>query len=325
MPPDAKTEPMQSLPDGSLEHLPVGLFSAVMGLFGTALAFEAAGLSPISQVFAGLAISLFVYLAGLYAVKAVKHPSAVRADWNHPVKLAFFPAISISLLLCAIVLQSTAPALAAIIWGIGAAGQAALTLAVISSWISHRGFGPGQLSPAWFIPAVGNVVAPVAGVPLGFVEASWYFLSVGLLFWIVLLTLVFNRLIFHDPLPGKLRPTIVILIAPPAVAFLAWLQLNGGVVDAFARILFNAGLFFTALVAIQLPALLRLPFAISFWAFSFPVAAMTVACFRMSALTDQTGFAALAWVLLVALTGIIAGLSWRTIRAARRGELLVPD
>jgi tellurite resistance protein len=34
----------------------------------------------------------------------------------------------------------------------------------------------------------------------------------------MLLTLVFNRIIFHDPLPGKLQPTLVILIAPPAVA-----------------------------------------------------------------------------------------------------------
>ena len=32
------------------------------------------------------------------------------------------------------------------------------------------------------------------------------------MFWIVLLTLVMNRLIFHDPLPDRLVPTLVILI-----------------------------------------------------------------------------------------------------------------
>ena len=30
-----------------------------------------------------------------------------------------------------------------------------------------------------------------------------------------------SDLLVHDPLPGKLKPTLVILIAPPAVAFLA--------------------------------------------------------------------------------------------------------
>lgn len=176
------------------------------------------------------------------------------------------------------------PAVSAALWGVGALVQALLTLVIVAAWISHRPFGPAMLSPAWFIPAVANVIVPLGGAHLGLYDVSWYFFSVGVLFWIVLLTLVFNRLIFHDPLPGKLRPTLVILIAPPSVAFLAWIELNGGAMDATANVLFNIGVFFAALVAIQLPALLRLPFAMSFWALSFPLAALTTATFRYAAL-----------------------------------------
>ncbi len=116
---------------------------------------------------------------------------------------------------------------------------------------------------------MGNVIAPVAGIDLGYIEISWFFMSIGLLFWMVLLSLVMNRLIFHDPLPKRLQPTLVVLIAPPAIAFVAWTEIAGGV-DAFARLLLNAAYLFTLIVAVQLPRILRLSFSLSFWALSFP-------------------------------------------------------
>ena len=321
------TQTSNETPDTSnrLAHFPVAFFSAVMGLMGTSLAVEAAGFKAAGHAIALFAALVFATQALLYAIKAIRHPAAVAAEWNHPVKLAFFPAISISLLLAAIALRGTMPEFAAILWMIGAVGQGVLTLAIVTSWISHRGFGVGQMSPAWFIPAVGNVIAPIAGVPLGFVDPSWYFFAIGILFWIILLTLVFNRLVFHDPLPGKLRPTLTILIAPPAVAFLAWLQLNGGSLDALARILYNLGLFFTALVLIQARGLLRLPFALSFWALSFPIAAMTIASFRYAALSGSTIFVGIGWALLALLAIIIVGLVWRTGQAILRGEICQPE
>jgi tellurite resistance protein len=321
----ADTAAETATPHSRLAHFPIAFFSAVMGLMGTSLAFEAAGFTTIGHVVVAFAILVFGVQSALYAAKAVRHPGAVAGEWNHPIKLAFFPAISISLLLGAVALRGVMPELAFGIWVLGAVLQAVLTLAIVTSWISHRGFGVGQMSPAWFIPAVGNVIAPIAGVSFGFVDASWYFFSLGVLFWIVLLTLVFNRLIFHEPLPGKLRPTLTILIAPPAVAFVAWLQLNGGVLDAPARMFYNLGLFFTALVLLQVRGLIRLPFALSFWALSFPIAAMTIASFRYAALSGAPVFLGIGWALLGLLLVIIAGLLWRTSLAILRDEICQPD
>jgi tellurite resistance protein len=139
------------------------------------------------------------------------------------------------------------------------------------------------------------------------------------------MTLVFNRLIFHDPLPERLRPTLVILIAPPAVAFLAWLKLGGGTIDAPARLLLNIGYFFTALVAIQVPALLRLPFALSFWALSFPLAAIATASFRFAAITGSAPHRTAGFVLLALVVVAIAILVVRTIRAALAREICQPE
>jgi tellurite resistance protein len=45
--------------------------------------------------------------------------------------------------------------------------------------------------------------------------------------WLVLFTIIMNRIIFHNPLPQKLLPTLIILIAPPAVAMLSLASLHG--------------------------------------------------------------------------------------------------
>ena len=273
-----------------LSEFPISFFSVVMGLGGLALSLRAAehALGRDGQVSAAavvVTIVVFALIATIYGIKAASRSQAVIAEWRHPVRIAFFPAISISLLLIAAALTPTARGWAEAVWIAGATLQGALTLSIIANWIGHRPFQPAQLNPAWFIPAVGNVVVPIAGVQLGYVELSWLFFSAGLVFWIVLLTLVFNRLIFHDPLPGKMTPTLVIMIAPPAVSFLSYLGLAGDA-DPFARILLNAGYVFAAIVLTQATKLRRLPFALSWWALSFPVAALSIASLRFA---DATG------------------------------------
>ena len=321
--PDLGTAPTRQEP--WLAHFPITLFGSTMGLFGLALAARAAGLAAVSDGVAGAGALVFLGLLALYIAKAIRFPGQVVEEWNHPVRLSFFPASNISILLLSLLLHNIAPTLSTALWVIAASTQAVLTLVIVSTWISHRAFPHQTLSPAWFIPAVANVIVPLGGVHLGLEEPSWYFFSVGILFWLILLTLVFNRIIFHDPLPGKLQPTLVILVAPPAVGFLAWIELNGGQIDAFARILMNTGLFFAALVALQVPTLLRLPFALSFWALSFPLAALTTAVFRYAALTESdlfrvSGFALLG---LLALTILVLGV--RTIRAAVAGDICKPE
>lgn len=319
-----------TLQKNRLEHFHITFFASVMGLAGLTLALHTAelylGMSHVlSTASLVLTVADFVVIALLYIMKALRHPSAMAGEWKHPVKLAFFPAVSISLLLIATAMRPVSMDAARVIWIVGAALQAGLTLAVISGWIGHRPFQPVHISPAWFIPAVGNVVAPVAGVSLGYVELSWMFFATGLIFWVILLTLVMNRLIFHDPLPARLLPTLVILIAPPAVGMLAWLQLNGGQLDAFARILYYAAIAFTGIVAVQAPGFAKLPFALSWWALSFPVAALTIASFRYADLLGSVTHGGLALVFLALLVAIVAILVARTLIGAAKGEICQPE
>jgi len=49
--------------------------------------------------------------------------------------------------------------------------------------------------------------------------------AVGFILWCVLFTVIMNRIIFHNPLPQKLLPTLFILIAPPAIGFISYTTL----------------------------------------------------------------------------------------------------
>ncbi len=323
-----------------LEHFPITFYATTMGLGGFTLALRAAakplGLGPLPyQVMFAVTATVFVLISLFYLAKAIKHPQGVSAEWHHPIRLSFFPTIAISLLLLSIIALTVSMPLALALWLVGTPLQGIMTLAVVTNWIGTRSFQHGQLNPAWFIPAVGNVIVPVAGAQMGFTEFSWLFFSAGMIFWLALLTLVFNRLIFHDPLPGKLQPTLVILIAPPAVAFIAWLRLTGEPivpgavighgVDPFAHILLSLAYVFAALVAVQLPRILRLPFAMSFWALSFPVAALTIATFLHAEYAHSEPHLRMATAFLVFLTLLIAGLVGRTVLGIIRGEICQPE
>ena len=312
-----------------LAAMPVSFFAVVMGLAGLAIAWEK--VSHVLGVPAGIGLVLqavtgatFVVLALAYLAKLVGHASVVAAELHHPVKLSFFPTISIGLLLLAIATLRSAPGLSEGLWLVGMALHLAFTLYVLGAWINHTHFEIQHMNPAWFIPVVGNIVVPIAGVEHGYVEPSWFFFSVGVVFWLVLLVIVFYRVIFHPPLPGKLMPTLFILIAPPAVGFVAYLKLTGEL-DAFARVLYYVGLFLTLMLFSQLNHFARLKFFLSWWAYSFPLAAITIATFVMYEHHGSAGWLDLGIALLALLTLAIGMLVLRTAMAVSRREICVEE
>ncbi|MBK5945934.1 C4-dicarboxylate ABC transporter [Rhodobacter veldkampii DSM 11550] len=327
----ATTTAEQAAPS-RLQNFPITFFATSMGFGGLTLALRAAaeplglGTAPFRAALAAT-VTVFGLVALVYAVKAARYWRAVHAEWHHPVRLAFFPTVSVSILLMSIAFLSVSRQAAELLWLFGTGLQGVLTLAVITGWIGTRSFMHGHLNPAWFIPAVGNVIVPVAGAQLGYSETSWLFFSAGIMFWVILLTLVFNRLVFHDPMPGRLQPTLVIMIAPPSVAFIAWVRMQGETagIDAFGHILLSLGYVFAALVLVQLPRILKLPFAMSFWALSFPLAALTIASFVYA---EKAASQVHMWVgagLLAALALLIAVLVGRTAVAIARHEICHPE
>jgi len=316
-----------SEPSSRLKNFPISWFSIVMGLAGLTIAWSKTESIfsldvPISLGLLALTIMAAGLLAAIYFAKWLKYPGEVVAEVRHPVKLAFVPTVSISLILLSIATLHLAPQVSFWLWSIGTVLHLMLTLYVLSSWMHHDRYEIQHLNPAWFIPVVGNILVPIAGVHHAPAEISWFFFSAGLFFWPVLTAILFYRLIFHASLPGRLLPTLFIFIAPPAVGFISYLNLVGGV-DAFAMVLYSVGLFFTLLLAAQIGYFSKLQFFLSWWAYSFPLAAITIATLAMAEHSGLPFFFILAPILLTILSLVIAGLLVRTVLAVARREICV--
>lgn len=315
--------------DGWLRHVPVPLFAVGMGVTGLGIAWRkaahvAGAPSLIGEVIIILAAALFSTVGLLYLAKALRHAKAVAAEFRHPIRGNFFAAISISLLLLAIGALPLGKAVALPLWSLGAVVHLGLTLHLLGRWIVNN-HDLQHSNPAWFIPVVGNIVVPLAGVPLGQVEVSWFFFSIGMVFWVLLFTIVFYRIVFHDQMPVKFVPTLFILIAPPAVGFLSWTVLTDGALEPTGRLLFYSSLFLTLLLATLVRQFLRVPFAVSWWAYTFPLAAMTVATLEYAHRSGGALLSAIAWGLLAVATVVVAIVLARTLLAAIKGQLFLPE
>lgn len=313
-----------------LKNFPISFFAMVMGLGGLTIATQKiAHIMNLELYYLNLGLllftgALFAFLLLVYLTKFIKYKEALIWEFNHPIRLNFFPTISISFILMAIASLKYSPATAEVFWVIGSVLHLILLLTIVSMWIQQTKFDIKHNNPAWFIPAVGNILVPIAGVKLGYMQISWFFFSIGIIFWIVLLAIFFNRIIFHNPLPQKLMPTLFILIAPPAVGFISYFQLTGSF-DAFAKILYFFGVFMFLLLIVQFRLFNKIKFFLSWWAYSFPIAALTISTVLVFEITQYAFYKYLALGLISLLTLLILVLLTKTLKEIGQKNICVEE
>jgi tellurite resistance protein len=313
---------------GVLEYLPIGLFGSVMGLTGLSVAWQLAhdrfGVSRVfSDAIGDTALVVFVLVAAGYAIKFVTASQAVRAEFAHPIAGNLFGTFFISLLLLPIVLARFDMTLARTVWVIGAVGMTGFGWFMVDRWMNHRQ-QVVHATPAWIIPVVGMLDIPLALQALGLQSMYGVMvlgLAVGLFFTVPLFTMIFSRLVFEEPLPDPLQPSLLILMAPFAVGTSAYIATTGQI-DLFAKSLFVMTLFMLAVLLGRLRYLPRCcPFRVSWWAVSFPLAAAAIAALRIDAAATGPTTDVIAITLLALATIVIAALLARTALGLARGEL----
>ena len=311
-----------------LDYLPVSLFGSVMGLTGLSVAWRLAharyGVPEWAATGTGIvAVAGFVLVTLGYAVKLVTARDAVRAEFRHPIAGNLFGTFLISLLLLPIILAPINLLIARVMWAVGAVGMVAFAWMIVSRWMSDRQ-QVAHATPAWIIPVVGLQDVPLAvpGLDLPPMHGVMVLgLAVGLFFAVPLFTLIFSRLLFEPPMPDALQPTLLILMAPFAVGFSAYVATTGQV-DLFAQSLYVLALFMLAVLLGRLRHLPSCcPFRVSWWAVSFPLAACSIAALRFAVAEPGLVTDAIALTLLALATFIIAGLLVRTLVGVARGEL----
>ena len=118
-----------------------------------------------------------------------------------------------------------------------------------------------------------------------------------------------------------MRPTLFILIAPPAVVGSSLLQFGAPLGMAWA--LWGMALFSLVWAGLQLPQIVALPFSLLHWALAFPLAALAALTLRLA---SPGGLLEVLGPLLLALASLVTlMLAVGTLRGLRDGTLLAPE
>ena len=311
-----------------LKYFPITSYSIIMGLSGLSIVFNKFyHMQWMPKAFFDILLfftfGLFLTFSFFYGLKAIKYFEEVKADFNHRIRINFFSAISISILLLSIAFMSYWPFLSMVMWWIGTILHSILMFYTISYWIRHN-FEIHFMNPAWFIPVVGNILVPIAGVEYMPKVFSFFYFAAGFFFWIILFAIFLNRAIFHHQLPQKFIPTLFILIAPPAVGFIAYIRIAQSW-DSFAIFMLFIAYFFVILLIFLYKSFKKLEFFISWWAFTFPLMAITLASVVAFQISTIIIFKYLAFVLISLAIFTVLFVSWKTIGKIRKGEICVNE
>lgn len=312
-----------------IAHLPFPLFSAPMGIGGLGLAWREATAHFGVPAFPGeallsVAALIWVLLTLLHIWREIRHPRALFADLAHPARAAFAGAFTIGLMMISAMLIPTQPGAAFWAWTVAVSLHLLVALFTVRGLMLTPRHDPMSLMPPTLIPLVGMLLAPVFGVRLGLVMPSWLLFGIGMIFWLTVQPLLFQRIAAGPVFPEKLKPTLVIFLAPPSVAFLSLVALEGKV-DWPALALFGYASFLAVVFLTILPRFLRAPLALSWWSYTFPAAAFTVALFTLVRAYPFPFADWLLWAQLAITSLLVLVVVLATLLGLANGKLLVSD
>ena len=311
-----------------LQFFPVMMFAIIMGLSGLTLVFKKMSelfnsLHVLPLIFSYFTVFMFALVLITYTFKIVKYPQEVKKEWSHPIRINFFAAVSISLVLVSMITKDMNSSFSFVLFILGAVLHLFFTFNTLSFWINQT-LDIQHSNPAWFIPIVGNLIVPVGGVGLISNSILMFYFSIGIFFWVIMLSIILNRIIFHKQFAVKFMPTLFILIAPPSVGLLAYFKMFH-VLDTFALILYNLGLFFTLLVLFMYKKFLNIKFFISWWAFTFPLATIALATLLMYEQTQEMFYMYAANLLVLFLTVVVGVVALNTIKSMLNKEICIME
>ena len=309
--------------------IPASFFGIILGLVGLGNCWRVAAKiwqlpTWIGEIIMLIAISVWLILLLLYMGKWLWAREEALAEFRHPILCCFMGLVPVSTLLVALAIAPYSHPIAVALFAIGAIGQ--LGFGVYRSgrlWMGGR--TPETTTPVLYLPTVaGSFVSAIVASALGDRDLGVLFFGMGLFSWLALESIVMQRLYLLEALPKPLRPTLGIQLAPPVVGCVAYLGITSGQPDPFALILLGYGLMQALILLRLIPWWSQQPFAASYWAFTFGIAALALSALRFVERGMSGGIEIMAIVLFISANIAIGCIAFGTLRLLLLGKLLPP-
>jgi len=302
------------------------LFSIPLGLAGLADAWQAA--APVLHTPKGVVRGLEILAAVIWVIVAVAYfwqgLRQVLADLSDQVLGPFVPVCTISGMLLGVFLGRESLTAGRIVVAV----FLVLTL-LAGGWLTGQwmlgNITRDKVHPGYFLPTVaGGLVGAYAAAQVGLREIGVAVFWIGIVCWILLGSIILNRLFTRPRLPAALTPTMAIEIAPPVVAGIAYFALTGGAINSVS---IGLGGYAVLMALVQLrfvPIYSKLSFSPAFWAFTFPYAAAAADALSWLGYKRPAGTVGYTLAIITAITIFIAAIAARTIVALSRRQFLQP-
>ena len=310
------SEQFKATPRSITQHFSPAWFASVMGtaVIPLALSFiKAPWVQPVSVAFLIFSFVLFVVFLIPWTAKFFLAPGNVKKDLNHPIASNFYPTMPISLVLFSLNLlkfptlffsKQVSITLAYYLWLVGSIGIFLMGFIILIHIFKHQEIKLPHANFGWYIPPVSKLIIPIAGFELAAKlpqHAEFAFLlsmiSLGVGFFLFLFVgaAVYHRYIYHELPMSKFAPTFFIGIAPAAIISVILFKMMHlfqhhsffGIDPVAFSTMAKIGIFTTwgfaawwfimaLIVTIYYMKALDLPYALSWWAFTFPSGALCV-------------------------------------------------
>jgi C4-dicarboxylate transporter/malic acid transport protein len=335
--------------------------TGIVAIAGADFPFRVPGLHVFATVVWALAAAALIALTAAWAVHWIRYPDRARAHASHPVMAQFWGAPPMALMTVGtgtLILGSGLTGLGAAVgidWALWAAGTA-LGL-VTACWIPYlmmtrQQIGPDAAFGGWLMPVVPPMVSAANGallIPhvasaqgrLTLLLACYAMFGISLFASVIIITQIWSRLVVYKIGAAAMVPTLWIVLGPLGQSVTATGNLGdqaGTVLHApyaagaavFA-LLYGVPTWGFAMLWLALAAAITvrtarrgMPFALTWWGFTFPVGTCVTGTI---ALAGRTSAVALRWacvplyVLLLAAWLVVAV---RTARGSAGGRLFRP-
>jgi tellurite resistance protein len=304
-------------------RVPPNLFGIALGIAGLAQAWHAAvpllgTPQAIPDVLNVLDAALWLVLVGAYLAQG---PRIINADLRDPVLSPFVSAPFLTALILAAALAKDAFAAGRVLVIVCLAATIAIGGWLTGQWMTG-GIDPDSVHTGYLLPtAAGGLIGANAAAQVhlhALAEASF---GIGIICWVMLGSMILNRLFTRPALPSALIPTMAIELGIPAVAGSAYFVLAGQTVSLVACVLGGYAVLMAVAQVRLIPVYGRLSFTPGAWSFTFAYAASAADALGWLAIKKPPAATGYAIAVIALLTAFVAWIAFRTVILAVRGQL----
>ncbi|MGG8405923.1 TDT family transporter [Streptomyces sp. 12297] len=333
--------------------------TAIIANAGATLPFQFTGLRVACQIVWALSTLALAVLLTARAGHWLHHRDQARAHLLDPAVAPFYGCLAMALLAVGggtlivgkdLIGATAAVAVDTVLFTAGTAIGLAAAVTIPFLMVTRHQLEASSATPVWLLPVVAPMVSAALGPLLiphlaagqareAMLLACYAMFGISLLATLLMLPLIFGRLVVSGPLPLALTPTLFLVLGPMGQSVTAVNQLadqaptaiSGPYADglsAFAVVygvpVIGFALLWLALAVAMVVRAARsgMGFAMTWWAFTFPIGTCVTGA---EGLARHTGLIAFEWLavgLFAVLVAAWLAAAAHTLRGLTTGRLL---